>query len=526
MPEFTAKYADKIQGVLSGFDRLVLRGSLRKISYPFGMEGYLFANKVLLKEFGAHVNEISGRVKDGALRCMLEAGRPVQYLASSKDDKEALARSIARKDRITQGPICALTSVEPCWGYDIHRNRETKKLDLVQRPRKCLYVYQYWNDPLLGWLNARIQTWFPFSIQICMNGREWLGRQMDEAGMKYRRQDNCFPWIADWEQAQRLMDTQLKANWPQLLNDIGGRLTPLHDEIFRRFPIDYYWSTYQSEWATDISFRKAEDLKRLYPLFVHHAMTTLRSPDILRFLGKKLTKSGDVNEHVDAEVTSDLKRRQEGVRIKHRYNDNSEKLYDKSYTEVGSILRAEMTMQNPEDFLVYRRPEGDPERPLEWLRMRKGIADLYHRAEVSEKVNVRYLNALSAVDDSSSLLDLIAPLERPVIRDGRRSRALHPFDDEDRRLLSAIAGGEFVIHGFRNKDLQALLYEGEADSLKESRRRSAAVSRKLRLLRAHGLIQKVPKTYRYKVTEHGRQILTAIFTASRATVDRLLPKVA
>src|ERR1035441_7030981 len=378
MPEFTAKYADKIQGVLSGFDRLVLRGSLRKISYPFGMEGYLFANKVLLKEFGAHVNEISGRVKDGALRCMLEAGRPVQYLASSKDDKEALARSIARKDRITQGPICALTSVEPCWGYDIHRNRETKKLDFVQRPRKCLYVYQYWNDPLLGWLNARIQTWFPFSIQICMNGREWLGRQMDEAGMKYRRQDNCFPWIADWEQAQRLMDTQLKANWPQLLNDIGGRLTPLHDEIFRRFPIDYYWSTYQSEWATDISFRKAEDLKRLYPLFVHHAMTTLRSPDILRFLGKKLTKSGDVNEHVDAEVTSDLKRRQEGVRIKHRYNDNSEKLYDKSYTEVGSILRAEMTMQNPEDFLVYRRPEGDPERPLEWLRMRKGIADLYH----------------------------------------------------------------------------------------------------------------------------------------------------
>jgi hypothetical protein len=526
MQEFTAKYADKIQGVLSGFDRLVFRGSLRKICYPFGMLGYLFANKVLLKEFGAHVNEVSGRVKDAALRCMVENGRPVQYLPSSKDDKEEAARSIARKDKVTQGPVCALTCVEPCWGFDIHRDRTTKQLELVQRPRKCLYVYQYWEHPVLGWLNARIETWFPFSIQICMNGREWLARQMDQAGMKYQRADNCFPWVSDWEQAQRLMDTQLQANWPQLLGQIADGLNPLHDEIFRQFPIDYYWSTYQSEWATDVSFRKAGDLKRLYPLLVHHAMTTLRSPDILRFLGKKLTKSGEVNDHVQAEVTSDLKRRQEGVRIKHRYNDNSEKLYDKAYTPAGTILRAEMTMDDPEDFLVYRHTEGDPDGPLEWLRMRKGIADLYHRAEVSQKVNIRYLNALASVDDSTSLLELIGPLEHPVICNGKRSRALHPFDEEDRSLLAAISGGEFIINGFRNKDLQPLLYVSKAQTIKETRRRSAATSRKLRFLRAHGLIQKIQKSYRYKVTAKGRQILNALFTAARATVETLLPKAA
>lgn len=146
------------------------------------MQGYLWATQVPLKEFGKHVNTISGRVKDGALRCMLETGRPVKYLPSSKDDKEKIARSIAREDKVTQGPVCALTCVEPCWGFDIYRNRETKKLDLVQRPRKCLYVYQYWDHPVFGWMNARIETWFPFSIQICMNGREWLARQMDQAG--------------------------------------------------------------------------------------------------------------------------------------------------------------------------------------------------------------------------------------------------------------------------------------------------------------------------------------------------------
>src|ERR1700704_3913978 len=135
MTKFTLKYAASIVGALSGFDRLVFRGSLRKIAYPFGMEGYLWANQVPMTRFGAHVNEISGRVKEAALRCVQEAGRTVRYLQSSKDDKEAIARAIAREDKITEGLVCALTCVEPCWGFDVHRNRETKNLDLVQRSR-------------------------------------------------------------------------------------------------------------------------------------------------------------------------------------------------------------------------------------------------------------------------------------------------------------------------------------------------------------------------------------------------------
>ena len=171
MNEFTVKFADRIVGTLSGFDRLVFRGTLRKIAYPFGMQGYLWASQVPMTRFGSHVCEVSERVKQAAVRCVQEAGRSIQYLQSSKEDKEQIARAIARKERITEGPVCALTCVEPCWGFDVYRNRQAKKLDLVQRSRKCLYIYQYWQHPELGWLNARIQTWFPFSIQVCMNGR-------------------------------------------------------------------------------------------------------------------------------------------------------------------------------------------------------------------------------------------------------------------------------------------------------------------------------------------------------------------
>ncbi len=526
MDEFTAKFADHIAGTLSGFDRLVFRGTLRKIAYPFGLHGYLWANQVPMTKFGAHVNEVSGRVKDAALRCVQEAGRIVRYLPSSKDDKEEIARAIARKENISEGPVCALTCVEPCWGFDVYRNRETKKLDLVQRSRKCLYVYQYWQHPVFGWLNARIETWFPFSIQVCMNGRAWLARQMDQAGIRYQQQDNCFPWIGDWGRAQQLMDRQLQAHWPELLDGIAHLLNPIHGDIFRRFPISYYWSTYQSEWATDIVFRKAGDLRRLYPLFLHHAMTTFRCPDVLRFLGKKLTAAGEVNGRVTAEVTSDLKRRQEGVRIKHRYNGNSVKLYDKAYTTMGAVLRAELTMDEPEDFKVYRRPEGDPDAPLAWLRMRKGLADLHRRAEVSQRANERYLNALASGDDSARLWELVGPLEKPTSWNGKRVRALHPFGEQDRLLLEAISQGEFLINGLRNKDLQPLLYAAPAKSKEERRRRSSAISRKLRLLRAHHLIRKVSGTHRYHLTSRGRQIVSAVIAAANAAVNLLIPKAA
>src|SRR3954447_7585578 len=217
MNEFTAAYSDKIAGVLSGFDRMVFRGTLRQIAYPFGLEGYLWANQVLLKDFGDHAQKISETVKRNALEAIESAGRPVIYLNSSRTDKEELARSLAAESKIEEGPVCALTCVEPCYGYDVYRNRETKQLDLVQRSRKCLFVYQYYLDPQLGWMNARIQTWFPFSIQICLNGREWLARQMSQQGLRYRKHDNTFVWLEDWQRAQQLMDEQLRTDWADLL---------------------------------------------------------------------------------------------------------------------------------------------------------------------------------------------------------------------------------------------------------------------------------------------------------------------
>lgn len=522
MDEFIAKHQDKIIGTLSGFDRLVFRGTLRSIAHEAGMKRYLWANQVLLKDFAAHVEQVSRRLKEASVAQAEALGRPVQYLTSSQVSKEEIARGIAVQAGIRDGLVCVLSCVEPCWSFEIYRNRESKHLELAPRARKCLFLYHYWLHPVFGFMHARIQTWFPFPVQICLNGREWLARQLDAAGLEYARQDNCFPWIADWATAQRLLDRQLKARWPKLLEAIARHLNPIHGEIFQQHPVAYYWSTYQSEWALDVVFREPAALRRLYPRWVHHGISTFASPDVLRYLGKRIPLTGYVHGRFVGDVASDLQRRPEGVRLKHRVNGNSLKLYDKAFTRLGSVLRAEVTIHNGDDFRVYRPKEGEPQGELAWRRLRRGIADLHRRAEVSRKAAERYLDAFASVDDDLTLDELVRRLGQPKQWRGRRVRALRPLGD-DSPLLEAVSRGEFTLNGFRNRDLQAIFFPRVARAPEEARRRSAWVTRKLRLLRAHGLITKITGTHRYHLTASGRKAITAILTALRSTVRQLTP---
>ena len=517
MEKFVSRHGDAVIGTLSGFDRLVLRGTLRLLAHRGGMMTYLWAVQVLLKDFAAHAHELSQRVKQESEALARRTDRPIRYLASSTVNKEEIARAIARADGIEHGLVCVLTAVEPCLSYEIVRDREARRLELRVRRRKCLHLYHYQIHPMLGFMHARIQTWFPFSIQVCLNGREWLARAMDAAGLGYVRRDNCFVWLEDVARAQRLMDRQVQAAWPRLLDDIARGLNPNHDKMFQAFPIDYYWSTYQSEWASDIMFGDAAALARLYPSLVRHGLTTFLSPDVMRFLGRHIPPSGRLPSRLKADVVSDMKTRPEGVRIKHRLGDNSIKMYDKQ----GSVLRVETTINDAAGFKSFRAPEGKPEAPKKWHRMRKGIADLHRRTEVSQAANDRYLRALASVDDTTSLGELTARLCRPAKHNGRRVRALNPYAPADGELLEAISRGEFALNGLRNRDLRRLLFDDAEASRHDQRRHAAAVSRKLALLRAHRLIRKVPRTHRYHLTDHGRTIVTALITARNANTNAL-----
>ncbi|MFC1641935.1 hypothetical protein ACFL5O_04495 [Myxococcota bacterium] len=428
-------------------------------------------------------------------------------------NKEELARQLLARHPIQQGLICVLTALEPCMTFEYHRSQNHDERGLRLRPGKCLHRYKYFLHLCFGFMNARLQTWFPFTLQICMNGREWLARRFERQGYSdFKRVDNCFTWLGDPGLAQRLMDEQLGTDWPRALDAIARSLNPLHRTIFKPMPMDYYWSAYQTEWATDLMFRDPKTLSEVYPRLVRHAMNHFKSPDVMRFLAQK------AHGNFTGEIVTSFKDRAEGVRVKHWLRGNSVKMYDKA----GSLLRVEATIGETTDFKVLRPPHDDPNGKLAWRPLRKGVADLHRRAQVSQRANDAYLNALAAVDDTTPCAKLFDAVSRPVSDRRRRVRALRLSDAADIALLEAISYGEFATSGFRNRDLRRLLHPAAQNaSHGEQRRLSAAISRRFRLLRAHGIIRKIPKTHRYRLTPRG-ELLTAALAATRAVNTKQL----
>lgn len=518
MNTFLQRHEESVTGMISGFDRVRFRGTLRLLANARGMNAFLLYLGVLFKDFREYVQSVTDQIRRSTEELVARAGRRLIYLNSPSVSKEEVARDQARREGIQEGLICVLSCVEVLWSYEVRCNAKTRMLEVVPASRKCLHYYHYFMDRELGFMHARLATWFPLTMHVCINGREWLGRQLDKAGIDYVRRENCFPHIGDVAGAQELLAGQLRTNWPELLEGIRRRVHPLHEALFARRPVDYYWSAEESEWASDVMFKSPAALGRVYPGLVRHGIGTLGSGDVLRFLGKRAALAGGgIHGKFNGEVVTDLKERREGVRVKHRVNRNAIKMYDKQ----GSVLRVETTVNDARDWKVYRPREGDgPEGPKRWQRLRKGVADMHRRAAVCQAANERYLEALAQVKDRLPLGPLVEKVCQPARWKGRQSRALNPFSPVDADLLAAVNRGEFTINGFRNRDLRTLLH-GDASSAAERRRQAGAVTRKLHLLRAHGLIRKVPKTHRYLLTVKGRRIITALLTARQADTATL-----
>lgn len=496
MERFMTRHGDRIAGILSGFDRILFRGTLRWLCYVDGVDKFLAGQRVLYKDFGGFAARLSERVKAHAHALATDAGRPFEYLASSQLSKETHARTIAERDGITEGLVCVLSCVEPCRSFTVRRNRERKQLQLVSGERKCLHLYFYFLDADFGLMHVRLQTWLPFTIQVCVNGRAWLACQLTRARIRHTQVDNCFTTIADLARAQGLADDLTDWPWERWLRRLAELVNPWvggEASLFRA----YYWSVRESEYATDVMYRSATTVTAIYPALIRHAIETFQSDDVLRFLGHRPIGFA-------REVQSDLRRRAEGVRVKHWVEENSIKMYDKA----GSLIRIETTINNPDRFKVRRRRPSDGR--LDWLPLRRGVADMRRRAAISRAANARYLDALSVVGEPTPSHRLLDPVSQRVTHRGRPFRPLHPISPQDAPLLQTVVRGEFRLRGFTNRDIRRQLALTPSDT-RDARRQAARVSRHLRLLRAHGLIRKVTGTHCYRLTRKGEAVIgTAI----------------
>jgi hypothetical protein len=522
MQTFLQRFGTLVAGVLQGFDRLVFKGKLRFLYSPEGMHIFFAKNRLRREDFRTYVAGVTKKIMAASLIAHAKDLKRFRYARSTNEDKEAIAREFAAEHRVKQGLVCVLQCVEPCWTFDTFTDQGGTPV-IRGEPGRCSHLYHYHIHPKFGWMYVRLQTWFPFEIQVGINGREWLSRQLDQENLGYIRSDNKFLGVGNWQRAQQLFDEQLQTDWRSELDRLQQQFHPLHPELLGKMPLRYNWTVFQSEWATDVVFRSQEVLEAWFDRWLRQAFLTYDSIDVIRFFGRT-----QLNRKRHPRIQTSLHDHFEGKRIKHWLDHNSIKLYT-----YANVLRPETTINDAPEISVCRPPANDPDAEPFWQRLRWTVADLPERAKIGQEANERYLEALAATAETRTVKELAEPLTRrvpePSSRPGkkpRQLRALNPLAAEDAALLTAISDPKWLVRGLRNRDLVSVLYPTEANEAQERRRRSAHVTRLLRLLRAHGLLEKIPKSHRYQLPSEGRTKIQALLACRAANPDQLITNAA
>jgi len=267
-------------------------------------------------------------------------------------------------------------------------------------------------------------------------------------------------------------------------------------------PMSYSWVTPQAEDATDLVFKSPQHLAEFCPRRLEHSTLCFSARAVLSCLGRKWPGQFE-GEVVTDQFDPGFNGRLPGRRVKPRRKRNWIKMYEK----VGWILRVETVINDPEEFRVRRRVRRRGRRRTEWVPLRKSVADLFRYRDVAPQSNARYLNALAHVEDPTPGLrglDTITPRKSPAA--GRPVKAFNPVARSDSQLFVALMSGEHAVHGFANRDLRAKLTDHLREDPKQQR---AQASRLLHRLHVYGLVAKIPRSRRWRVTAFGHRVMGA-----------------
>jgi len=489
---FLVKFSSIISWALSCFDRVIFKGHL-PISRPYEIENFVdYVLKMRRADFMETLApQWSNRLVQYAKGFARKAGRLYEYRQGAVD-KDDWAKAQIETHRLCEGLVGVLCVMETCATFKLGYAEGRPRLVPARVPMRVLYYY--FLDRELGLMHVRLQTWAPFTCQVYVNGHDFVARKLRQKGLGFEQIDNAFVQLTDPPQAQRIADRFANLPWPKILERLARRVNPLLKGELQG--LSHYWVIDQAEFATDVLFVSKNALAGLFLRLLEFAVLTFSPKKVFHYLGRRW------HERFDGEVQTHYKSvRDPGACVKHYLRNNWLKMYDK----LGLILRVETVINQPGEFKVFREcRHRDGSTSSGWYPMCKGVGNFHHYQSHALSCNMRYLEALAAVEDPTPSYEDLRTLTERERHKGRSYAGFNPAREEEARLFAAVLAGDHLAQGFRNKDIRAAL---GADPAQDCHRLSAAVGRLIKRLHVRSLLAKVPRTRRWRVTEKGQRIL-------------------
>jgi hypothetical protein len=351
--------------------------------------------------------------------------------------------------------------------------------------------YFYCLDQNFGPFFLKFCSYFPYPAKLCLNGHEYLKCQLAQRGIAFQAMDNGLLACADMQAAQRLSEglTDLKIN--AFFRKWLARLPHPFSAKDRQAGYRYTLSVLQAEFSLTQVWDQATRGRCFFEEVIRENIDLGRPEQVQLIFARKMQRKTATAGRCRTRIIT------EGVVPSlHVYYKNT---HLKQYHKEGRGLRTETTINNTYDFGVGRRLHNLPA-----LR------------QIGFAANRRVLEVEQLTHDCHIGTQAFDKLQKPAEVDGQHVSAL-PFGQERvQALLMVLVLFSLQPQGFRNRQLRPLL--AQLLGIPQSQITPGRMSYDLRRLRLHGLLERIPKTQRYRLTTFG--LKTALFYSR--TYQRLL----
>jgi hypothetical protein len=354
--------------------------------------------------------------------------------------------------------------------------------------------YFYCRDKDFGPFFLKFCSYFPYSAKLCLNGHEYLKCQLAQRGIAFQAMDNGLASCADIKAAQRisdgLNDTKIEAFFRKWL----ARLPHPYTAKDRKAGYRYDLSVLQAEFSLTQIWDRAAHGRCFFEEVIRENIDLGRPEQVQLIFARKMQRKTATDGRCRTRIIT------EGVVPSlHVYYKNTHlKQYHKQ-SEQADGLRTETTINNTYDFGVGRR-----------------LKNLAALRQIGFAANRRLLQVEQLTHDCHIGAEAFDKLQKPAEVDGQHVSAL-PFGQQRvQALLTVLVLFCLQPEGFRNRQLRPLL--AQLLAISESQISPGRMSYDLRRLRLHGLIERIDKTQRYRLSTFG--LKTALFYSR--TYQRLL----
>jgi hypothetical protein len=473
-----------VQFAYTAWDRIVLNGYLDRLQRPENVVHFFRAVVGVPAVTPEVLMSRTAPYRAWVARYAAEHAIPV-VPAPKGQRKEDVAAPYYRRFKAAAGVVCVLTSVEsgrtfvsytpryPPSGGDPHYR-------LIHAGRKrFVHYYFYVLDPVLGPMSLRVGTFLPFTLACFLNGHSFLAQELRRAGVGFRKDDNAFLAVDDVAALQAAAERLTPQLIEQRCDHWVRRLAPSFSAAERAaLPLAYRYSIAQIELATDVLFRRAAPLRALFRRATEIGVLLGGADRTTHLFGRRIT------HRYGGKLQTVLDRRNEGQPILRSYDRSS---FVKQYEKGDRLLRTETCLNDTHDLGIGRRLEHLPE-----LRQRMAAT------------NARYLDAQAELLASTVDAGDLAALAHPVTVGQRRVPGLRLDDDRVIRLLEVLLHPGTFVADWTSRGVHARLLARHR--LAEGDYRLSQLRYDLGKLRAHGLVERIGPSRRYRLTPRGLKL--------------------